>query len=82
MAKDRTVTIRWESRKTREQLSRPQLQRLAQDLESEGAVLALSGAIPTDASERLQEWLGPTTSQSPGDQAKADDAPADGRFFK
>lgn len=60
-----------------EQLSRPQLQRLAQDLESEGAVLALSGAIPADASERLQEWFGPITSQSPGDQAKANDAPAD-----
>ena len=59
-----------------ERLSRPQLQRLAHDLESEGSVLALSGAIPADASERLQEWFGPITSQSPVDQAQADDAPA------
>ena len=34
-------------------------------------------AIPADASERLQEWFGPITSQSPVDQAKADDAPAE-----
>ena len=59
-----------------EQLSRPQLQHLAQDLESEGSVLALSGAIPADASERLQEWFNPTISQSPVDQAKAGEAPA------
>ncbi|MEC7249303.1 MAG: insulinase family protein, partial [Cyanobacteriota bacterium] len=59
-----------------EQLSRPQLQQLAQDLESEGSVLALSGAIPADASERLQEWFNPTISQSPVDQAKAGEAPA------
>ena len=59
------------------QLSRAQLQRLAQDLESEGSVLALSGAIPANAAERLQDWFGPIPCQSPLDQARADEAPAD-----
>ena len=59
-----------------EQLSRPQLRRLADDLESEGSVLALSGAIPTDASEQLVEWFGPSSSQSPEDQTKAWEVPA------
>lgn len=47
-----------------EGLQREHLIELAGDLESLGSVLALSGTIPDQAHERLEEWLGSTTSQT------------------
>jgi predicted Zn-dependent peptidase len=47
-----------------EQLEQTELKGLAQNLESEGSVLALSGTIPDGAPERLEEWLGPAPTGS------------------
>ena len=47
-----------------ERLEQPELKGLAQDLESQGSVLALSGTIPDRAHERLEEWLGPDPTGS------------------
>ncbi len=56
-----------------EKLGRPELQSLTANLENAGSVLALSGAIPEQASERLEEWLGPITAPPSSDQDKAVD---------
>ena len=47
-----------------EKLQKPDLEALAAKLESDGSVLALSGAIPERAHEQLQGWLGVTTSET------------------
>jgi len=46
-----------------EQLQKAELACLAEDLESNGSVLALSGTIPDKSTERLEEWLGTTKTK-------------------